>query len=472
MVHSLTSNITPPEHFTFPFDYTPHPLVLHAGNEVQEHLKRRCIDSKSQGKMYGVLVAFTSEGTLSFIAASSGSSTSDKYFVPSIYELPKNSIPTNANKSRELQLNLFRQYHLLNAHQQSKDIIEIFQDFHSDTPTRRFFGMPRDLVSPTSNTEHIPPAATGECCAPKLLQYAYLHNLRPLCMGEFWWGQSPKGEIKHHGQWYPACNSKCKPLLSWMLQGIDVEPNPLLIRIQKTVHQLQIIYEDNDIVVVNKPSGLLSVPGNFIAPNVEEIIRHRYHIDNDTPTIVHRLDMDTSGIMILARTKDAHETLQRQFFRHEIHKKYIALLVHDSTHDANKNVHHSSLSSNGLMISLPISRDVKNPPCQKINHIQGKEALTRYDIIGNEIFNGLEVTRVAFYPLTGRTHQLRLHAASQEGLNAPILGDSLYGLKSYNLVDSSQSSFSPTRLYLQAIAIDFFHPTTHKSIHLEVKEEF
>lgn len=458
-----------PSQFTFPFEYTPHPLAVEAADEVKCFLRETGLDYPdgkfTEGKMFGVLVVTTDEkpsssSPLFFLAAYSGTLDIDTgdYFVPSIYDLPRGSIPTDPVSSYELQMDIFHQYRLLNAKGERKDIIEIFEDYHSDTPTRRFFGTPRDAESRNRHKSHLPPAGTGECCAPKLLQYAYQHGLRPLCMGEFWWGASPKGEIRHHGRWYPACQSKCRPILSWMMQGLNVEQDPQIVRINEAAGHLQVVYEDDDIIAVNKPAGLLSVPSNFEAPNVDDIIREKYGI-TDTPVMIHRLDMDTSGIMLLSKTKEANKAIQEQFFRREIQKKYVALLYPEPS---------SPFPQEGR-ISLPLSHDPSDRPRQIVDHEHGKESITDFTILGTTDINGTEAIRIAFFPRTGRTHQLRVHAASNEGIGHPILGDPLYGPDD---TDWATNERRFPRLYLQAVSIEFTHPTTGERVHLEVDEEF
>ena len=318
-------------------------------------------------------------------------------------------------RSAALQLKLFQQFRMLNGLGDVKDLCELFLD----TP------------------QGIPPAGAGECAAPKLLQYAFLKTLQPICMAEFWWGDSPKNEVRHHGCFYPACQGKCGPILRFMLKGLDVEENPM-VQEEFAEKDLAICYEDEYLLVVNKPAGMLSVPGKEKRLSVYEIIRKRY--PNATgPLIVHRLDMATSGLLLIAKSKEIHQELQEQFRLRTVKKKYIAWL--DGTVE--------SLSGT---ISLPLSPDYLNRPCQKVDEINGKQATTDYKVLSRE--NGR--TWIAFYPQTGRTHQLRLHAAHISGLNAPIVGDELYGKPA-------------ERLYLHAEEIEFTHPVSKKRIRIEKK---
>ena len=312
-------------------------------------------------------------------------------------------------RSAALQLKLFEQFRLLNANGEVKDLCEIF--------------------APTS--QGVPPAGAGECAAPKLLQYAYLHQLEPLAMAEFWWGNSPKTEIRHHGYFYPSCKSKCEPILGHMLQGLDVEENPLLSR--RNIEPLEIVYEDEAIVIVNKPEGMLSVPGKNDLDSVYQRL-HALYPEATGPMLVHRLDMATSGLLIAAKTKEVHQVLQAQFERQTVEKRYIALL--DGEIDLLEG-----------RISLPLCLDPMDRPRQIVSETFGKPAVTEYKVLERAAGK----TLIAFYPLTGRTHQLRVHAAHPQGLNCPIVGDELYGEKA-------------DRLYLHAEQVTFTHPITQQRI--------
>lgn len=320
-------------------------------------------------------------------------------------------------RSAALQGRLFDQFVLLNAKGENRSLCGIF-----------------------SRVGHpIPPSGAGECAAPKLLQYAFLNHYEPLCMAEFWWGASPKAIVRHHGHYYPACKSKCEPILQFMMQGLDVEPSPIQPLSQELT--LEVVWEDDDIAVVNKPAGVLSVPGKSDTQSVYSFVRKRYP-EATGPLVVHRLDMSTSGLMVVAKTKEVHQALQKQFNDHTIQKRYVALLQ-------------GELATDSGTICLPICPDVEHRPCQMVSERYGKYALTEYEVIGRE--EG--VTRVYFYPKTGRTHQLRLHAAHAHGLGMPIVGDELYGKKA-------------DRLYLQAQRIEFTHPVTGERITVEVACEF
>ena len=298
--------------------------------------------------------------------------------------------------SEALQERIFRLFVVTNAHGEQRDLVEVFKPLGT-----------------------LPPAGAGECCAPRLLNYAFNHSLRPVCMAEFWWGASPVGEVRHHGHFYPACRSKCKPILDFMLQGLDVEDNMLGQPMDDT--SLDVVYDDQWLTVLNKPSGMLTVPGKLL----EDSLLTRYqdaHPEAHGPMVVHRLDQETSGLVIFAKDKATHKALQQQFENHTIKKCYIALLEGIVPQDEG-------------VIDLPLRPDVDDRPRQRVDAEWGKPAVTRYHVL--ERNDG--VTRVALEPLTGRTHQLRVHASHPMGLNCPIVGDRLYGKAGRRLMLHAQT---------------------------------
>ena len=367
--------------------------------------------------------------------------------------------------SDDLQRWLFSQYKMRNAQGETKDLIEIFNDYNGQ----------------------LPPAGSGDCCAPKLLQYAFENNLQPLCMAEFWWGASPKMEIRHHLNYYPACRGKCLPILGWMLSRrkdegrrtkeitseiLDsndsvqnsytqyISPSSLLL----PPSSIKILFEDSYLLVLNKPAGMLSVPGKTGDVSVESMMREYLH-DDVNPIIVHRLDMDTSGLMVVAKTKWTYTELQKQFLEHQVEKTYVALLEHMPEGKPLKGT-----------ISLPLRPDIYDRPRQLVDWENGKETITEYCISRNEECgvwseNSTEIPssipenshtqsishsslhiphstiKIILRPHTGRTHQLRVHCAHQEGLGVPIVGDALYGHRA-------------DRLYLHAETLSFIHPKT------------
>ena len=433
-MHTLHTDLPKPERFTYPFFYEPHPLCLLAAEEVKQEIRR--INPK-EGKMFGVLVVETAQQQLGFLAAYSGLLEGHNdwgYFVPPIFDAqqPNGYFKTREREimaseehkqmSQELQTWLFHQYQLLNARGETKDLVDVWQDYHCSERIRRKFPLP--------------PGGTGDCCAPKLLQYAYKEGLKPICMAEFWWGESPKNLIRHHEQFYPACRGKCKPVLTWMMQGLDVDPSP---EETNTSHLgAEIVYEDEAVVVVNKPSGMLSMPGRQETYSIATWAEERW----PGSMVAHRLDMSTSGIILVAKTEEAYHALQEQFTERVIKKKYFAI------------VEGIPKDEHGI-VNLPLSSDPMNRPCQIVDHEHGKQAITEYRILTTRQGH----TLLALWPHTGRTHQLRMHCAHHEGLGCPILGDELYGRKA-------------DRLYLQAQAITFVHPVTNKRMHYELPYPF
>lgn len=322
-------------------------------------------------------------------------------------------------RSAALQQKLFEQFKMLNYRGEVKTLCDIFEQTVHKTP----------------------PAGAGECAAPKLLQQAYLHGWKPVAMAEFWWGESPKTEIRHHGHYYPACKGKCEPILGHMLQGLEVDENPILKELQSGKKTLDIIYEDEWLAVVNKPAGMLSVPGKEDVVSVYSMMRERYP-DADGPLIVHRLDMATSGVLVVAKTKQVHQNLQAQFKNRSIGKRYIALLQ-------------GSVSQDAGTVKLPLCPNPLDRPRQMVHTGYGKPAVTDFEVLERKDNR----TRIAFYPRTGRTHQLRVHAAHPLGLHCPIVGDELYGRKA-------------ERLYLHAEMLEFTHPVTGKRISITQKADF
>jgi tRNA pseudouridine32 synthase/23S rRNA pseudouridine746 synthase len=318
-----------------------------------------------------------------------------------------------AAHSADLQRRIFERYTFLNALGQTKNVLDLFTES--------------------------PPAGAGECAAPKLLQYAYLKALKPICMAEFWWGMAPDSEVRIHGHFYPSCKSKCEPILGHMLQGLEVDQNPIT-----AIHpplELDIIYEDDWIVAINKAPEYLSVPGKNPMPNSLEDLQKRYPTA-DGPLLVHRLDMSTSGIMLAAKTKLMHQRLQRQFVLRKVQKEYLAILVGVPDQKEGE-------------IKLPLRVDLEDRPRQLVCYEHGSFAHTKYKVLhiqNNE-------TRIALYPQTGRTHQLRVHAAHHLGLNCPIKGDDLYGQKA-------------NRLHLHAAKLGFFHPQSNEWMELNCPAEF
>ena len=352
---------------------------------------------------------------------------------------------TRRRLSDALQRWLFSQFRMLNPQGEQKDLMEIFGA--------------------------IPPAGSGECCEPKLLQYAYQHHLKPLQMAMFWWGESPKEEIRHHLHFYPACNGKCKPILRWMLLEVNemLDKTPLYHKVENSEMRQEIdtLFEDEEIAVICKPAGMLSVPGkNLRQSSVFSLMRKKYP-EATGPLIVHRLDMATSGLMVIAKTEFAYHRLQEQFLHHQVRKQYVAIVGCDTSKVLQAA---SEPQEKRRTLSLPLMPDLLDRPRQMVSHEHGKEAITEWEIVKElkpsdlpkdvAATDNMHYYRLTLYPKTGRTHQLRVHCAHTEGLNAPILGDPLYG------------NIKANRLYLHAEAIRFVHPLTGKEFYMERKADF
>lgn len=318
--------------------------------------------------------------------------------------------------SEALQERIFRLFVVNSGEGDRRDLIDVFATFYQ--------------ANPTLQASAIPPSGSGECCAPKLLQYAFNHQLKPLCIAEFWWGNSPAKEIRHHGHYYGACLGKCRPILSHMLRGVDIEPQQHEKRVATTDDM--ILYVDSWIVVANKPAGMLTVPGRLHDNSLQTIISQEIGAPLKA---VHRLDMSTSGIVILAKSDAVYAALQTDFASRNIEKRYIALLD-------------GMVMEKEGVIDLPLRPDINDRPRQMVDYDHGKRAITRYEVLSHTPDRR---TRIAFYPLTGRTHQLRVHASHKSGLGCPIVGDMLYG-------------HANTRLMLHAEAITFTHPVSKKNL--------
>ena len=541
MLHRFTtpiSDIPFPERFTYPFCYTPHPLCVMAAEEVQNYLSKQSEwqEELSQGKMFGVLIVQTEDGSIGYLTAFSGilaGKNIHPYFVPPVYDLlqpqgffkieeenisainrrirrleeDKKYIDLRSNLTQTIQSaqdalsiakiqlkeakdkrELLRKTGQLNAKEEAELIRESqfqkaeykrlerswkdkiaslqveagnwekqIQELKAERKVRsaalqqqlfeqfrmlNYRGEAITLCDIFEQTVHkTPPAGAGECAAPKMLQQAYLHHWKPIAMAEFWWGNSPKNEVRYHGYYYPACKGKCEPILRHMLLGLEVEANPMQQEAERGNEKLNIVYEDQWLLIINKPAGMLSVPGKERQTSIYDLAREAYP-EAEGPMIVHRLDMATSGLLIIAKDKKTHQHLQAQFKNRSIRKKYIALL--DGIVPEDEGTIELSLCPN------PLDR-----PRQMVDTQYGKPAITYYQVLERTD----KYTRIAFYPHTGRTHQLRVHAAHPSGLHCPIIGDELYGKKD-------------KRLYLHAESIEFTHPVNGQSMCITKKADF
>lgn len=541
MLHRFTTSISDiplPERFTYPFCYTPHPLCVMAAEEVQHYLSKQndWQEELSQGKMFGVLIVQTEDGSIGYLTAFSGilaGKNIHPYFVPPVYDLlqpqgffkieeenisainhricrleeDKKYIDLRSDLTQTIQSaqdalsiaktqlkeakdkrELLRKTGQLDAKEEADLIRESqfqkaeykrlerswkdkiaslqveagnwekqIQELKAERKVRsaalqqqlfeqfrmlNYRGEAITLCDIFEQTVHkTPPAGAGECAAPKLLQQAYLHHWKPIAMAEFWWGNSPKNEVRHHGYYYPACKGKCEPILRHMLQGLEVEANPMQQDAERGNEKLNIVYEDQWLLIINKPAGILSVPGKERQTSIYDLARKAYP-EAEGPMIVHRLDMATSGLLIIAKDKKTHQHLQAQFKNRSIRKKYIALLDGIVPEDEGT-------------IELPLCPNPLDRPRQMVDTQYGKPAITYYQVLERTD----KYTRIAFYPHTGRTHQLRVHAAYPSGLHCPIIGDELYGKKGQ-------------RLYLHAESIEFTHPVNGQSMCITKKADF
>ena len=541
MLHRFTTSISDiplPERFTYPFCYTPHPLCVMAAEEGQNYLSKQSDwqEELSQGKMFGVLIVQTEDGSIGYLTAFSGilaGKNIHPYFVPPVYDLlqpqgffkieeenisainrrirrleeDKKYIDLRSNLTQttqsaqdalsiaKIQLKeakekreLLRKTGQLDAKEEADLIRESqfqkaeykrlerswkdkiaslqveagnwekqIQELKAERKVRsaalqqqlfeqfrmlNYRGEVKTLCDIFEQTVHkTPPAGAGECAAPKLLQQAYLHHWKPIAMAEFWWGNSPKNEVRHHGYYYPACKGKCEPILRHMLQGLEVEANPMQQEAERGNEKLNIVYEDQWLLIINKPAGMLSVPGKERQTSIYDLAREAYP-EAEGPMIVHRLDMATSGLLIIAKDKKTHQHLQAQFKNRSIRKKYIALLDGIVPEDEGT-------------IELPLCPNPLDRPRQMVDTQYGKPAITYYQVLERTD----KYTRIAFYPHTGRTHQLRVHAAHPSGLHCPIIGDELYGKKD-------------KRLYLHAESIEFTHPVNGQPMCIMEKADF
>ena len=489
-------NVPPPARFTYPFCYEPHPLCIAAADEVRRYLAQRpeWHDELQRGKMFGVLVV--EKGFLAAFSGTLDGKTQHEYFVPPVFDLMAPGCyfqeeeaaisainreisalletlrpsPLRTEMERELaeyREQMRRSKAERDAIRQSSSIGEdgmgllIRQSqFEKAEYRRRRIAWEQRIAADEAplqacreQIEHlqrerhrrsialqqwlfrqfsflnakgerrnltelfhgtVPPSGAGECCAPRLLQAAYEEGLQPLCMAEFWVGDSPRDELRQEGHSYPACNSRCKPILAHMLQGLQVEGNPLLYQ---DAQPLKILYQDGQMAVIDKPHGMLSVPGKDGQPSVQELVREMFP-QATGPLIVHRLDMDTSGLMLIALTEEKYHELQTLFLQRRIHKVYHALLEREMP-----------VGQEGD-INLPLRPDIDDRPRQMVDMEHGKPAQTHYRVLENRDGHALLELR----PVTGRTHQLRVHCAHPLGLGNPIVGDRLYGTPAARLM--------------------------------------
>jgi len=441
-----------PSRFTYPFCYTPHPLIVEAASRLIATIDATPSLRKlfAEGKMLGVLAAADVEGTVHVFYAFSGNVSGlsrVEGFVPPIFDLME---PDGHFKREESRISAIsermrscdsssEEYRRLKTERRTRS--ENLQNWIFDNYiVCNGLGERLSVAQVFALRGLVPPGGTGDCAAPKLLQYAYLNGFKPLAMGEFWYGASPAGEVRSSGAFYPSCLGKCGPLLEWMMKGLDVEANPL--EKDFSVFEPKILFCDETIVVVDKPSGMLSVPGRSASRHSLFDWLSEYY--GKAVYSCHRLDMDTSGVIVYAFTQKAKVALERQFAEHKVSKSYVARLSAGSG---------GTIPSQGT-ISLPLSLDYFDRPRQMVDFAAGKPAVTDFELIAM-LPDGGAIVR--FFPRTGRTHQLRVHAAHHLGLNHPIAGDRLYG------------DPSGRRLMLHAESITFDHPVTGETMIFSTK---
>ena len=453
-----------------PFTLPPHPLAQEAAaaviSRVHDYMNAHPeSELHRQGKMFGVLVY--EGGYLAAFSAKLDGSYHHEGFVPPVYEMETPPVGTSREESRRLQQLLFANYRFLNRSGSSKNLLELFADIPPILPPDEYFSSLSSFNFHLSTLTSLPPSGAGECCAPKLLQYAFVHGLEPVAMAEFWVGAPSHTEIRQEGVFYAPCSGKCVPILRHMLSGLEMDPSPETKQTQALCRQIEIIFEDEYLMVVNKPSGLLSVPGKNDEPSVASFLAVEHQPAYLQPA--HRLDQDTSGLLVLAKDPETYRVLQSYFQRRDILKRYEALVrpnnlstFHTASADRSrlcrdKNSHLSSFNFHlSSLITLPLLPNPYDRPRQMVDREHGKPAITRY-AIREQREDGIFL--VDFYPLTGRTHQLRVHAAHPDGLNAPILGDRLYGTPA-------------ERLFLHAAEITFLHPHTQEEMHFCIPSGF
>lgn len=416
-----------------PFCYTPSPRMIAASRELVARISSSEMLQPlfAPGKMLGVMEVEEREGSRSFLYAFSGLAGGKALiegFVPPIFDSSAVDINSRSlEESQRLQRWLFGQYRVLNGMGQESSILDIFAE--------------KGLV---------PPGGTGECAGPKLLDYALRHSLKPLEMGEFWYGASPSGEVRRHGCFYPSCTGKCGPLLGWMMRGMEVAPNPLESDLLWEIEEPVVLFEDTYIIVAVKPSGMLAVPGRNGRISLQEWLSRRCEVPVFS---CHRLDMDTSGIIVFAKDVATQAAIQRQFEDREVSKHYLALVSPGEVDIPRKG-----------KISLPIMSDYYDRPRQKVDREAGKPAVTEYEVL-LDCDDGCALVKLT--PYTGRTHQLRVHCAHQDGLGRPIVGDRLYGGATIAFCNNR-----PQRLMLHASFISFRHPATKARMTFENKIVF
>jgi tRNA pseudouridine32 synthase/23S rRNA pseudouridine746 synthase len=332
---------------------------------------------------------------------------------------------------------------------ESRELMKQVHDSYVIENARRERRALRELFAPGE-----PPAGAGDCAGPKLLGEAYRRGLRPLALAEIWFGAPPATGGRHAGAYYPSCRGKCGPVLPFMLEGLPLATAPIYGANAIAPAEPRVVFEDAWIVIVDKPIDLLSVPGRSgaLRDSVQTRLRERYPVATG-PLVVHRLDLDTSGLLLAAKDSATHTALQAQFARREIEKRYVAWLD-------------GAVAGDRGTVDLALRVDLEDRPRQIHDPVHGKSAVTDWLVLER----GSRATKVALIPKTGRTHQLRVHAAHRLGIGAPIVGDRLYG-RSHADAPSSVDASEP-RMMLHAERLAFVHPHTGERIVIESPAPF
>ena len=396
-----------------------------------------------QGKMFGVLTY--DGGYLAAFSAKLDGSYHHEGFVGPVYEMRELPVGNSKTESQRLQRLLFAEYRFLNRQGESKNLLEIFANEKPIISPEEWFKKSEKLKV---KDERKPPSGAGECCGPKLLQEAFRNGIAPKEMAEFWVGAPSRTEIRREGVFYAPCSGKCVPILRHMLAGTEIRILTDAPQRGAAGTSIKRLYEDEYLLVVEKPEGLLSVPGKGDEPSVASILTD----ECGYPVMpVHRLDQDTSGILVVAKNNEIYKTMQAYFQRRDIFKRYEALI--------NVQGDNVQCTKEEGVISLPLLPNPYDRPRQMVDLVHGKPAVTRY-VLRERRADGTIL--VDFYPETGRTHQLRVHAAHPDGLDAPIVGDRLYG----------NPSHPHERLMLHAAEIRFIHPVTQEEMHFCIPSHF
>ena len=467
-----------PARFPTPFDRKAvHPLARRAATALMATLQEQDaqawrLHEPGNGKMFGVLVVVAPDGVLGYLRAFSGmlqgqwelpgwapptfdSAQRDVVWGPGEVEMLdfaaqraalRATAPTDGDTARHARITAAVAALDARRTARSRILLAQIQESYRFVNARGVVRTLRELFAPAP-----PPAGAGDCAAPKLLAQAYRLGLTPVALAEFWWGAPSVTGDKREGVFYAACRGKCLPILTHMLDGLPADPPPLFGAAAIDPAEPRVVYEDEQLLVVNKPSGLLTVPGRSASLQDCVVSRLRERYPHATgPLVVHRLDMDTSGLLLVAKSLEVAKTLQRLFALREIEKQYVAVLD-------------GLVANDGGHIMLALRPDIDDRPRNIHDPVHGKPAHTEWQVLARDPGGHGGRTRVRFTPHTGRSHQLRVHAAHPAGLNAPIVGDRLYGRTPPD---------DDERLLLHAERLAFVHPVTARPVEVQAPAPF